>query len=429
MNLRFDKVKLREWLIVIGPTALLIIFAFAITMRFIEPAPPRTVVMTAGAAGGAYDSFARQYKEILARDDITLDIRPSAGAGQNLERLQRIDSEFSVGFVQSGVGSANADGHLISLGRMFHEPLWAFHRLPGVVDRLPQLQGKRIAIGAPGSGTRKLVLQLLAANELDATAASLLELGSADAAVALLAGNADAAFMVASPEAAVVQKMLREPGVKLMSFAHADAYARRFPFLSKVVLYQGVIDFVRNIPAQDVALISPTANLVVREDLHPALIFALTQAASAVHGKGGVFQSIGEFPLGTDAEFPMSANAARYYKSGPPFLQRYLPFWIAVLVDRLLLLLLPLLTVLLPLMKFAPMIYGWRIRRRMVHWYAELKTLELHMTEAPADKDAHRAELARIEEAVMRLPIPVGFSDQHYELRANIDFVRRRLAG
>jgi hypothetical protein len=125
----------------------------------------------------------------------------------------------------------------------------------------------------------------------------------------------------------------------------------------------------------------------------------------------------------------MSENAARYYKSGPPFLQRYLPFWIAVLADRLLLLLLPLLTVLLPLMKFAPMIYGWRIRRRMVHWYAELKALELHMKEAPADKDAHRAELARIEEDVMRLPIPAGFSDQHYELRANIDFVRRRLAG
>jgi hypothetical protein len=214
-----------------------------------------------------------------------------------------------------------------------------------------------------------------------------------------------------------------------MSFAHAEAYARRFPYLSRAVLHQGVIDFARNIPAQDVALISPTANLVVREDLHPALIFALTQAASVVHGKAGIFHGIDEFPLATDADFPMSPNAARYYKSGPPFLQRYLPFWIAVLVDRLLVLLLPLLTVLLPLMKFAPMIYGWRIRRRMVHWYAELKALELHMKEAPADKDAHRAELARIEEAVMRLPIPAGFSDQHYELRANIDFVRRRLAG
>jgi TRAP-type uncharacterized transport system substrate-binding protein len=224
---------------------------------------------------------------------------------------------------------ADAGGQLISLGRMFHEPLWVFHRLPGTVDRLPQLRGTRLAIGAPGSGTRKLVLQLFAANEIDTTAASLLELGSADAAAALLAGNADAAFMVASPEAAVVQKLLREPGVKLMSFAHAEAYARRFPYLSRAVLHQGVIDFARNIPAQDVALISPTANLVVREDLHPALIFALTQAASVVHGKAGIFHGIDEFPLATDADFPMSPNAARYYKSGPPFLQRYLPFWIA----------------------------------------------------------------------------------------------------
>jgi TRAP transporter TAXI family solute receptor len=428
MKLRFDKVKLREWLIVIGPTALLIILAFAITMRFIEPAPPRTMVMTAGAAGGAYDGFARKYQAILARDDITLDIRPSAGAGQNLERLRAGDSGFSVGFVQSGVGSVSADGNLISLGRMFHEPLWVFHRLSGVLDRLPQLQGKRLAIGAPGSGTRKLVLELFAANGIDAGTTTMQELGSADASAALLAGNVDAAFMVASPESTAVQKLLREPGVNLMGFAHAEAYTRRFPYLSKLVLPQGVIDFAKNIPAQDVVLVSPTANLVVKDDLHPALIFALTQAASVVHGKGGVFQGIGEFPLGTDAEFPMSENAARYYKSGPPFLQRYLPFWIAVLADRLLLLLLPLLTVLLPLMKFAPMIYGWRIRRRMVHWYAELKALEFKMNESPDDKDAHRAELARIEEAVIRLPIPVGFSDQHYELRANIDFVRRRLA-
>ncbi|MEK6592303.1 MAG: TAXI family TRAP transporter solute-binding subunit [Pseudomonadota bacterium] len=429
MKLRFDKVKIREWLIVIGPAALLVLVAFAITTRFIEPAPPRTIVMTAGAEGGAYDSFARKYKGILARDDITLDIRSSAGAGQNLERLRDVDSEFSVGFVQSGVGSSDADGHLLSLGRMYHEPLWVFHRLPGNVDRLPQLQGKRLAIGAPGSGTRSLALQLLAANGIGGSAAILLELGSADAAAALLAGKADAAFMVASPEAAAVQKMLREPGVKLMSFAHAEAYARRFPFLSKVVLPQGMIDFARNIPAQDMVLISPTANLVIKNDLHPALIFALTQTASAVHGKAGVFQAEGEFPAGKDAEFPMSADAARYYKSGPPFLQRYLPFWIAVLADRLLVLLLPLLTVLLPLMKFAPMIYGWRIRRRMVHWYAELKALEQRMGKAPADSDAHLADLARIEEAVVRLPIPVGFSDQHYELRSNIDFVRRRLAG
>jgi TRAP-type uncharacterized transport system substrate-binding protein len=429
MKLHFDRVKFREWLIVITPAALLVLIAFAIATRFIEPAPPRVIVMSVGAAGGAYDKFARLYADILARDDITLDIRPSSGAGQNLERLQDPDSEFSVGFVQSGVGSSDADGHLLSLGRMFHEPLWVFHRLPGNPDRLPQLRGKRLAIGTPGSGTRSLVLQLLAANGMGGGATTLLELGSADAAAALLAGKADAAFMVASPESAVVQKLLRTPGVKLMSFAHAEAYARRFPHLSRIVLPQGVIDFAANIPAQDVALVSPTANLVVKDDLHPALIFALTQAASAVHGKAGVFQNEGEFPVGKDAAFPMSADAARFYKSGPPFLQRYLPFWIAVLVDRLLVLLLPLVTVLLPLFKIAPLVYGWRIRRRMLHWYAELKALERRMDNTPAGKDAHLADLQRIEQAVAHLPIPVGFSDQHYELRANIDFVRRRLAG
>ena len=428
MKLRLDTVKLREWLIVIGPATLLVLIAFAVATRFIEPAPPRTIVMTAGAPGGAYDGFARMYKDILAQNDITLDIRASAGAGQNLERLRDAKSEFSVGFAQSGAAVTGENSPLLSLGGMFYEPLWVFHRLPGNVDRLRQLEGGRLAIGAAGSGTRSLALQLLAANGISGSTTTLLELGSTDAAAALLAGKAQAAFMVASPESAVVQTLLRAPGVKLMSFAHADAYARRFPFLAKIVLPRGVIDFASNIPARDVVLISPTANLVVKDDLHPALIFALTQAASVVHGKAGIFQAAGEFPKGKDAEFPMSADAARYYKSGPPFLQRYLPFWIAVLVDRMLVLLLPLVTVLLPLIKIAPMIYGWRIRRRMLYWYAELKALERRMGKDPADKDAHLADLARIEEAVIRLPIPVGFSDQYYELRSNVDFVRRKLA-
>ncbi len=311
---------------------------------------------------------------------------------------------------------------------MFYEPLWVFHRLPADIDRLTPLTGKRIAVGPAGSGTRHLALQLLAASEVTADNATLAEIpGKADA-EALLAGEIDAAFFVAAPDAELVQQMLRTPGIRLVSFSQAEAYARRFPWLARIVLHKGVIDFAKNIPERDIELVAAVALLAVRDDVHPALQFALAQAAAEVHRIPGIFNGDNHFPQSQGTELPMSTVAERFHKSGAPFFQRYLPFWVAVWMDRLFVLLIPIVTILVPIIKFAPMLFGWRIRKRLWHWYDELKKLEAAMSEAPQDHEKHLAEIDRIEDAVSGIPIPLEYSESYYNLRAHVEFVQRRLA-
>ncbi len=439
---KFERAAWREWLVILAPVALLVIGAFFLASRFVTPAPPNTITITTGGESGAYYKFAQRYRDSLKRDGIKLEIKASAGSLQNLARMRGAKPEASsalvqggatpeasVAFVQGGTTEPEDSNNMLSLGRMFYEPLWVFHRLPEDIERLTQLRGKRIAVGAAGSGTRHLAVQLLAASDVNASNATLMEAPGKAAAEALLAGEVDAAFFVAAPDAELVQQLLRTSGIKLMSFAQAEAYARRFPWLARVVLHKGVIDFAQAIPARDVELVAAVALLAVRDDVHPALQFALAQAASDAHKAPGIFNGDSHFPQSQGTELPMSAVAERFHKSGPPFFQRYLPFWLAVWMDRLLVLLIPVVTILLPLFKIVPFLYGWRIRKRLWHWYEELKKLELAIADAPPDREKHLKEITRIDDAVSGIPVPIEYSEQYYNLRSHVEYVRRRLDG
>jgi TRAP transporter TAXI family solute receptor len=424
---KFERTAWREWLLILAPVSLLVIAAFALTSRFIQPAPPDTIVITTGGESGAYYKFAQRYQEILQRDGIKLEIKPSAGSTQNLARLRGATPEASVAFVQGGTTEPEDSNNILSLGRMFYEPLWVFHRLPNEIDQLVQLQGRRIVVGPAGSGTRHLAVRLLAASKVNASNATLMETPGKAAAEALIAGEVDAAFFVSAPDTEIVQQLLRTPKIRLVSFTHAKAYAKRFPWLAHITLHKGVIDFAQGIPARDVELVAAVALLAVRDDVHPALQFALTQAASEVHRAPSIFNTDDHFPQSQGTELPMSTAAERFHKSGPPFLQRYLPFWVAVLMDRLLVLLIPVVAILLPLIRIMPFLYTWRVRRRLWHWYEELKKLEIAMADAPADREKHLQEIGRIDDAVSGIPVPVAYSEQYYQLRSHVEFVRRRL--
>jgi TRAP transporter TAXI family solute receptor len=403
---------------------------FAVAYQFVEPAPPKKIVITTGGETGAYFQYARRYAAILARDGVTLEVRTSAGSLQNLERLAA--GEAQVGFVQGGVVPPRDEGAddtpLLSLGSMYYEPVWVFYRGDRRIERLSELDGKFIAVGAPGSGVRQLALQMLAANDIP-PGEKLLPLAGMAAAEALAQGKVDAVFIIAAENAQVVQSLLRSPGVRLVSFAQASAYERRFPFLTRLTVPQGVADLVRNLPPEDIRVLAPTANLIVREDLHPALQSLLLQAASEVHGKSGFFQSAGEFPSYKDAMLPLSPEAARYYKSGPPFLQRYLPFWLAVLIDRLIVLLIPVFALLIPLLKIAPAIYTWRVRTKIFRCYGELRFLEddLRHRFERANLPAYRARLEALDEEARELHVPLAFTDLVYTLREHVNLVRRAL--
>ncbi len=427
---RIRDYTVRELAIVVLPVALAVAVAFWITFKFVEPAPPRVVVMSTGGEGGAYQAFGLRYQALLAKDGIKVELRPSTGAVENVARLRDESSDVAVAFVQGGIGKAADPPVLQTLGRLYDEPLWVFYRGAAQLDRINELRGKRIAVGPEGSGTRDLALAILDASGLQ-TNVTLLDLGGPAAADALIEGTADAAFIVAGLDAAIVRRLIRTDGIRLMSFSRARAYEARLPYLHRLVLPRGSLDLVRDLPGEDVALVAPTANLVAKESLHPALAYLVLQAAREIHGGPGPFHRIGEFPSPGNVDFPMSSEAERFYRSGPPFLQRFLPFWAATLIDRLVVLLLPLFAVALPLFRIIPKLYAWRVRRKVYRWYGELKFLEEEVRSRPRGNDASNEieRLTEIEDEVSDLRVPLGFAHEVYTLRMHIKLVRDLLDG
>ncbi|WP_291993836.1 TAXI family TRAP transporter solute-binding subunit [Candidatus Accumulibacter sp. ACC003] len=429
-RLRARLVAVRYLLATAWPIVVITAIGLIVAYQFVEPEPPRRLRISTGDAAGAYHSYAQRYAPLLAAKGITLEILTSAGSIENLQRLDHGDAD--VAFVQGGIVPPAADPestHLRSLGSVSYEPVWVFYRGPQPITRLHQLAGQRIAIGAAGSGTRGLALQLLAANEIPPDSPTLLPIGGLEAAEALQQGQIDAVFVVAAQEAPVVQVLLRSPELHVASFSQADAYLRLLPFLSKIVLPRGVVNLVREVPPSDTVLLATTANVVVRDDLHPALANLLLQAMTEVNGKSGFFQYAGEFPAYKDQSLVLSPDARRYYQSGPPFLQRYLPFWLAVLAERLFVMVLPLVMLSLPLLKFAPALYSWRVRSRIFRCYGDLKFLEneLRKDYQPTRHDEYVRRIDRIEDDANSRNIPLSYTDLLYTLREHINLVRDKL--
>jgi len=430
---RLSKASLRDLLLVGLPSLLLLVLGFWAAAQFIRPAPPKQLILSTGAEGSAYQRFAARYKDVLARYGVDLVEKPSAGSVENLQRLRDDRSAVDAGFIQGGTGYAGENDRLLSLGSLFYEPLWIFYRSDlapgGQLDRITQLRGRRIAVGPAASGTHKLAMELLEANGITGAHARLSEQSDLAAVQALKSGRVDAVFIVGATQSAAVWLLLYSDGVRLMSLSQADAYTRLFPHLEKLTLPAGAVDLARNIPAHDVTLVSPMATLLVREDTHPALIDLLLQAATEVHGGPGILQKPGEFPNATEVDFPLSPEAQRYYKSGKPLLQRYLPFWAAMLIDRMVVMLVPILALLIPVLKFAPQLYGWRVRSRIFRRYGELKFLEAEVEREPGvrSREEWLKRLDAIEHDVNRMPTPLAFSDMYYTLRGHIGLVRETI--
>ncbi len=427
-----SKVSWRDLALTLGPILLLSVAAIWIAFRFVRPAPPDTIIITAGPPGSTYLASAERYRSILARNGVTLQVLQSQGALENLKRLTDPSFAVDIGFVQGGLATGINTDELVSLGSVFYEPLAIFYRAGRPLARLAEMRGTRIAIGREGSGTRALALNLLKSNGIEPGGPTvLLDLGGEDAAQALLEGKVNAAFLMGDSAAPpIMRKLVREPGVRLYDFTQADGYVRRFRYLSKLELPMGSIDFGKNLPAKDLALIGPTVEIIARPDLHPALSDLLIEAAREVHGGASLMRRAGEFPAPIAHEFRISANADRYYKSGKSFLYRNLPFWLASLMDRLMVVLVPLIVILIPGLRLAPWLYCWRIRSRVYRWYGALMALERDMLMHPGD--AKRPELINrldeIEKGVNNIKMPLPFADQFYVLRQHIGFVRDRLA-
>ncbi len=393
------------------------------------PAPPRTLRMATGPAGSAHAEYGMRYREILARSGVTVELDPTTGALANLERLQDPRSGVGAGFVQAGTTTPEHAPALHSLGTVFYEPLWLFHRGPAGSLDFADLRGKRIAIGGEGSATRLLTLRLFGLGGIDANAAALLALAPEEAADQLTRGEIDAAVFLTSWSAPVVQRLLQAEGVTLVSFPRADALVARIPVLDRRVLPAGAADLARGVPATDVALVASKGSLVVRRDLHPALKYLLLAAASEIHATPGMFQHAGEFPALEAEDLPLANEATQFHRRGPPVLQRYLPFWLAVLTERVVLVLVPALALWVPLMQGLPSVRAWYVQRRLASFYGELKLLDLQAQDAGAHGTTPTLvrKLDELEARVSRLRVPKEFAALGYALRHHIRLVRERL--
>ncbi len=452
---------LRTALSTSAPFVLLACGLVALAYWLLDPNPPRRVVLATGVAQGAYAEFGQRYADRLKQHGITVELRNTQGAAENLALLRDVAAGVQIGFVQGGASEApDADTTLKSLGSMFYEPVWLFYRTdsaqrlpspqgpesPGpapqggarklgaaqrvlekkpTLDSLSQLAGWRVNIGAAGSGVPHLATRLLEANRIDAASIALSQQPVTPAVIELLESRLDALVLASAPESAMVQMLLQTPGIALFDFAQADAYTRRFGFLSAVTLPRGVVDLARDMPAADVRMVAPTATLVVRDDLHPALAQLFVQAAREVHGDSGWFQRKGDFPNARDGERALAPEAERFYRSGVPWLQRFLPFWLANLVDRMWLAMLSIVAVLLPLSRIVPPIVELRIRSRVFRWYAQLRQIESDVRTRPPKELLDG--LDAIEDKVNAIQVPLSYTDELYALKSHIQMVRRRL--
>ncbi len=431
LRARMLGISWRDLALTLTPVLLLTLVAIRVAIRFVRPAPPDTLRITSGPDGSTFRIVAERYRKILARNGVKLEILPSEGSLENLKRLSDPSFHVDIGFIQGGVSAGIRLDGLVSLGSVFHEPLAVFYRSAKPIGWLSQLAGKRLAIGPEGSGTRVLALALLAANGIKAGGATALRnLGGEEAAQALVEHKIDAAFLMGdSATPRIMRRLLRTPGIRLLNFRQADAYTRRFTYLNKLELPMGTFDLGKNTPARDFYLLGPTVELVARDDLHPALSDLLIEAAREVHGGANLLQRAGEFPAPLQHEFRISDDAHRYYKSGKGFLYRSLPFWVASLANRALVILVPIVVLLLPGLKLVPFLYNWRISSRIYRWYGALIALERTVL-ADSSPEKHSEIVQRldeIEKAVNKMKVPLAFADQFYVLREHIGFVRGRL--
>ena len=410
-----------------GIAGALILVALIATIAWLGPLPPKVVVFSTGAPGSDFELYAQQYQTILKRSGVQLRLLPSAGSFENLKRLNDPHSGVAAAFAQGGLTSEAQSPELESLGTLFYQPFWLFVRREITALRPDDLRGKRAAFGPDGSGTQILAKKFLKLNGIDESELQLLPLTAAQSGEALLRGELDVAAMVASWDTPIVRRLLGSSDVNVVGAPRADAYVALEPDLTKLVLPAGVGDLARNRPPNDVNLVATEASLIVRKDLHPAIRYLLLEAAAEIHSPAGLFRKAAQFPAPDPVDLPISRDARQFYKSGPPFLQRYLPYGLAILATRLLVLLIPVIGVAYPLLRTAPAIYGWSMRRRIFRLYGELKFIEVEL-QARAGRPAEdlAAHLERLEERADHLQVPSAFAHFLYDLRNHIALVRAR---
>ncbi|MEL6857150.1 MAG: TAXI family TRAP transporter solute-binding subunit [Pseudomonadota bacterium] len=417
---------MQDALKVYGPIAAVILILLIVTMRLIAPPPPMEIRFAAGGADGQYYALAQRYAAALEEHGISVEVLETAGSVENFDLLESGDAD--VALLQGGIASEAQRAEVDSLGGVFAEPFWIFARADLEISDFGDLHDLRLAAGPSGSGTRAMTERLQ--SEWGGAWTPLSDLSGNAAATALIAGDIDAAVFTASVEAQYVKRLLSTPSIALIGVRRAQGLSMRDAALAPVTLFEGVVDMDRNIPSQDVSLIAAIAQLGVRNNLHPALQAVLLEAAEPIHSGGTMITRGGAFPDATRTDLPLSAEARRYYRKGPTFLRRYFSFGWANFLERAWVFLIPLVTLMIPLVQMAPPVYRWRIRRKIYVWYNDLHELERRGFDAGNDAERQNilGEIQTLQHEVGQVDVPVSYNDELYHLRSHINFVEALIA-
>lgn len=420
-------VKANIWLL------LVVIVLVVVLLQLIDPAPPREIVIATGSESGRYYELARSLERELSKDGVTLRIQSTAGSIDNLTLLTTEDSPVTIAFVQSGMDEVFDSGETVlrSLGSLYYEPIWLFYRTEQPVDLLSDLAGRRLSIGADGSGTQAVARFLLQENGLHdpALAPETFKFADTQAIDALLANEIDAAFFMMPAGSDAVRDLASQPGIDFLDMRRAESYRARYPFLSSVQISEGLLDLKGNLPKRGKTVLAATATVVVNDGFHPALTPLVLEALRAALGQGGLLEKRGQFPSSAHVDYPLTDEAEHYFEYGPPFLLRYLPFWAASLVDRMIMFAIPLMVLLIPLAKMAGPVYRWRVRYRIYHWYKFLRETDRRLVEGTLleNLDRERDKLKKLEKELASVEVPLSYSEELYHLREHVEYVTRRL--
>ena len=399
---------------------------------FVAPPPPMHARMATGAASGGYHAFAVRLRDELAKQGFTLELVPSHGSQDNLTKLLQGDVQLAL--VQSGQElNLNKEDRakLAGLGVMYREPLWLFTSRKVEFQRLSDLRPLRLAIGTGDSGTLAVTSALLQANHIqpEQYPANWQQIGGTRAANALLAGELDAGFFVGPAENALIQRLAASPELRLVSLHRTAAYLARLPYLNELQVGEGMLDMAQNTPEHDIVTLGPLATLVSGASFHPSLTPLILEAARTVLKNGSLLDPAGQYPARPPRSLHTLDEADYYFTKGLPILQRYVPFRIASLADRYIILAIPLLVLLFPLFKAIGPIYQWRIRARIYRWYKHLREIDqrLYKGTLPADLSAEINRLEQLEDELGRIEVPLSYSNQLYELHMHLRYMIERL--
>ncbi len=441
-TIRTTLISVRDIVIAAGPFVLLTVLLLLAAYFMLDPAPPKRVVLATGPQDSAYATFGKRYAAEFKRYGIEIILKPTEGSAHNLRLLSEGKEQLDLGFVRGGSSEAlravdeeSAAAPLVSLGSLFFEPLWVFYRAESAkrlnpeatLTQLSELRGWKVDIGTSGSGVPNAMAKLLNVSGVEADSLQLSRQNLTPAVMALIGNELDAVVIASAPESPMVQMLLRAPGIKLLEFPQAEAYSRQLSFLSPVRLPRGIADLALNVPAHDVPVVATTTMLVARQGTHPAILQLFVQAAKKIHGEAGWLAPAGQFPSPQHMQFALASEAERYYRNGPPLLQRYLPFWLANLIDRMWVVGISIIAILIPLTRWVPPLYTFRVRSRVFRWYRHLREIEDALAQSSVQPVELLDELNKLDAQVANVVVPLAFTDELYALRGYIQLVRERL--